>query len=42
MARVINGKKYLLVDIDYDDNFIYDILEDENGNRIKVISGYID
>lgn len=42
MARVINGKKYLLVDIDYDDNFIYDILEDENGNRIKVVSGYID
>ena len=41
MARLINGKKYLLVDIDYDDDLIYDILEDENGNRIKVVSGYV-
>ena len=42
MARVYKGKKYLLVDVIFDDNFIYDVLEDENGNRIKVISGYID
>lgn len=42
MARIINGKRYLLVDIDYDDFCIYDIYEDDNGNRIKVVSGYID
>ena len=41
MRVTYHGKNYMLVDIDYDDNFIYDILEDENGKRYKVISGYI-
>lgn len=42
MARVYKGKEYILVDVVFDDNFIYDILEDKSGNRVKVISGYID
>lgn len=40
MARKINGRTYYWVDTIYDDDFIYDILEDSNGKRIKVISGY--
>ena len=39
MSKVINGKKYMLVDVTFDRDFIYDIYEDEKGNRIKVISG---
>lgn len=41
MPIIYKNKKYLLVDVIYDDEYIYDILEDENGNRIKVISGYL-
>ena len=40
MARVIKGKTYYWVDTIYDDDLIYDVLEDEYGHRIKVISGY--
>ena len=36
-----NGKDYILVDVIYDNDFIYDILEDSKGHRIKVISGTI-
>ena len=41
MPKIINGKKYMLVDVIFDDEFIYDIYEDEKGHRIKLISGYI-
>ena len=41
MSVMYKGKPYTLVDVDYDETFIYDVLEDENGNRIRVISGYI-
>ena len=40
MPRKYKGKNYHWVDTIYDEDFIYDILEDDNGNRIKVISGY--
>lgn len=40
MSKVINGKRYFLVDVIFDDDFIYDIYEDENGHKIKVISDY--
>lgn len=36
MSKIINGKRYMLVDVVFDDDLIYDIYEDENGNRIKV------
>ncbi len=39
MSKIINGKKYMLVDVTFDRDFIYDIYEDEKGNRIKIISG---
>lgn len=42
MSKIIKGKKYMLVDVVFDNDLIYDIYEDEQGNRIKVISGYID
>lgn len=35
----INGKIYLWVDTQYDDDFIYDIYEDEYGNQIRRIVG---
>ena len=41
MSKIINGKKYMLVDVNFDNDFIYDIYEDEQGNKIKIISGYI-
>lgn len=41
MSKIIKGKKYMLVDVIFDNDLIYDIYEDEEGNRIKVISGYI-
>ena len=40
MARMYHGKLYYWVDTTYDNDFIYDILEDSNGSRIKVIVGY--
>ena len=42
MAKIINGKKYYWVDTIFDDSLIYDIYEDENGSKIKIISGYIE
>lgn len=39
MSKIINGKRYMLVDVVFDDDFIYDIYEDEQGNRIKLVSG---
>lgn len=42
MAKRINGKLYFWVDTIFDDFLIYDIYEDENGKRIKVISGYVE
>ena len=41
MSKTINGKRYMLVDVIFDNDLIYDIYEDEEGNKIKVISGYI-
>lgn len=35
MPKMIKGKLYFLVDITYDDFFIYEIYEDENGKRFK-------
>ena len=40
MSKVINGKRYMLVDVIFDEDFIYDIYEDEKGNRVKVVSDY--
>lgn len=42
MAKRINGKLYFWVDTIFDDYLIYDIYEDENGKKIKVISGYVE
>ena len=39
MSKRINGKIYYLVDVVFDNDFIYDIYEDEQGNRIKLVSG---
>lgn len=41
MSKMINGKRYMLVDVVFDNDLIYDIYEDEQGNQIKIISGYI-
>lgn len=41
MSKMINGKRYMLVDVVFDNDLIYDIYEDEKGNQIKIISGYI-
>lgn len=38
MSKIINGKRYMLIDVVFDDDFIYDIYEDEQGNRIKLVS----
>lgn len=37
MSKIINGKKYMLVDVIYDEDFIYDVYEDEQGHQIKVV-----
>ena len=39
MPKIINGKKWFWVDTDFDDDFIYDIYEDEYGNQIRRIVG---
>jgi len=36
MSKIIKGKRYMLVDVICIDDIIYDIYEDEEGNRIKV------
>lgn len=41
MSKVINGKKYMLVDVIVIGDLIYDIYEDEQGNRIKLYSDYV-
>lgn len=41
MSKIINGKKYMLVDVVVLEDFIYDIYEDEQGNKIKVYSDYV-
>lgn len=41
MSKVINGKKYMLVDVVIIGDLIYDIYEDEQGNRIKLYSDYV-
>ena len=38
MSRKINGKIYMLVDVVVIGDEVYDILEDEQGNRIKLFS----
>ena len=37
MSKIINGKRYMLVDVVCDEDFIYDIYEDEQGHQIKVV-----
>ena len=41
MSKIINGKKYMLVDVIVENDLIYDIYEDEQGNRIKLYSDYV-
>ena len=41
MSKVINGKKYMLVDVVVIGDLIYDIYEDEQGNRIKLYIDYV-
>lgn len=41
MPKKINGKIYFLVDVIFDNDFIYDFYEDEQGHRIKIVSGFI-
>lgn len=40
MSKVIKGKRCFLVDIDFDEYFIYEIYEDEQGNKYKVKIDY--
>jgi hypothetical protein len=35
MPITIKGKTYYLIDIIYDDTFIYEVYEDEDGHRMK-------
>ena len=35
MSKIINGRIYYLVDIIYDDCFIYEVYEDEQGHKFK-------
>ena len=39
MSIKIKGKIYYLVDIYFDEDLIYDIYEDDNGNQIMIPSG---
>ena len=39
MSKRINGKVYWLIDVIYDDDMIYDIYENQNGERVIVPSG---
>lgn len=41
MSKIINGKKYMLVDVIVENGLIYDIYEDDKGNRIKLYSDYV-
>lgn len=39
MSKRINGKVYWLIDVIYDDDMIYDIYENQSGERVIVPSG---
>ena len=41
MSKIINGKKYMLVDVVVIEELIYDVYEDEQGNKIKVYCDYV-
>ena len=36
MSKKIYGEVYYLVDVIYDDDFIYEVYESESGKRVKV------
>lgn len=42
MSKIIHGKKYMLVDVVVIGDLIYDIYEDEQGNKIKICCDYLD
>ena len=37
MSKKINGKVYYLIDVVCDNDFIYEVYEDENGHRVKIL-----
>lgn len=41
MYRIINGKKYMLVDVVELNGQIYEIYEDENGKQFKHYCDYV-
>lgn len=41
MSKIINGKKYMLVDVIVKNDFLYDVYEDEQGNRKYICFGYV-
>lgn len=41
MSKIINGKKYMLVDVIVIDDTIYDIYEDEEGHKVKVACDFL-
>lgn len=41
MSKIINGKKYMLVDVIVIDDIIYDIYEDEQGHKIKIACDFL-
>ena len=41
MSKIINGKKYYLVDIIERNGFLYDVYEDEQGNRKYICYGNV-
>lgn len=36
MAKIIKGKLYYWVDVIYDNDFIYEVYEDEYGNQLVI------
>lgn len=42
MSKIINGEKYILVDVVVIGNLIYDIYENEHGHKVKVCSGVLE
>lgn len=41
MPITIKGKIYYLVDVTYDNDFVYEIYEDENGKRYRRKIDYV-
>ena len=41
MSKIINGKKYMLVDVVEIKGFLYDVYEDEQGNRKYICYGNV-